>query len=146
MIRIRRLDKFPRSQDVRKALLDNADSPPDGAVAQRRKTGGWGVLLFGTDYTYETAEMARRALLPGGEGSVYVWRRVAADLNRRATRDGSRTDAALALLSQRPDLRPIDAAREVGVDPAAVYRALQRTERSLHCPHCGERLVGYVRA
>lgn len=148
MRRIRRLDKFPRAEDVRRAVQANADAPPLGAVAQRRTAGdAWGVLVYGPDYTYETAEDARRALLPGGQGEVLHWRRATTpDLSRRATQDGSRTDAALALLAERPDLRPIDAARELDIDPSAVYRALQRTERSLHCPHCGERLVGYVRA
>lgn len=48
----------------------------------------------------------------------------------------SRTMQALDLIAEGASVR--DAARQVCVDPAAVYRALQRREDKTVCPCCGQ--------
>ncbi len=126
---LKTLRKFPMADKIAAAVVQNRDLPLDGAMA-RRRGDGWAVYGFGPGWTYETeAEVRDEGYLP--------------DLLTRpaAARDG-RTAEALRLLAANPMLLPVEAARQAGVDPSAVYRALRRTERKHPtCPHCGKPVV-----
>jgi hypothetical protein len=50
----------------------------------------------------------------------------------------SKTQQALELLRQNPELKPYQAAEQVGIQNAAVYQALQRTKGKELCPCCGQ--------
>ena len=48
----------------------------------------------------------------------------------------SRTQQALALLAADPQLTPHAVARQLGLSPSAVYRALARRQDKVVCPCC----------
>lgn len=50
----------------------------------------------------------------------------------------SRTQQAIELLKENPDMTPYEAAAKVGVGNAAVYQALRRTKGKEICPCCGQ--------
>jgi hypothetical protein len=147
---LKTLRKFPMADKIAAAVVQNRDLPLDGAMA-RRRGDGWAVYGFGPGWTYETEAEVREAL-KDGHGEALIWRRLRRrargegylpDLLTRpaAARDG-RTAEALRLLAANPMLLPVEAARQAGVDPSAVYRALRRTERKHPtCPHCGKPVV-----
>lgn len=51
----------------------------------------------------------------------------------------NKTKKALQWLADHPDKKPIDAAREVKIAPATVYKALKAQQRP-RCPTCGHLL------
>jgi uncharacterized protein (DUF4415 family) len=50
----------------------------------------------------------------------------------------SKTQQALELLRNNPDMKPYQAADAVGVQNAAVYQALQRIKGKEQCPCCNQ--------
>lgn len=50
----------------------------------------------------------------------------------------SKTQQALELLKNNPDMKPYQAADAVGIQNAAVYQALQRMKGKPICPCCGQ--------
>jgi hypothetical protein len=50
----------------------------------------------------------------------------------------SKTQQALELLRNNPDMKPYQAAEQVGIQNAAVYQALQRIKGKELCPCCGQ--------
>jgi 2-hydroxychromene-2-carboxylate isomerase len=53
-------------------------------------------------------------------------------------RTAFRTKAALALLEADPAMLPAQAAAAIGLDPAAVYRAIARRKGKEICPCCSQ--------
>lgn len=50
----------------------------------------------------------------------------------------SKTQQALELLRENPDMTPYEAAAKIGIGNAAVYQALRRTKGKTMCPCCGQ--------
>lgn len=50
----------------------------------------------------------------------------------------SKTQQALDLLKDNPEMTPYQAAAAVGVGNAAVYQAIRRTKGKEQCPCCGQ--------
>lgn len=116
---IRELQRLADEGTIEGVLVDASQDPV--------KAHAWGAGCVD-----KRLENARRTLPSATHGWVAGMGRTMV----RVTRPGSRTDIALRILETTPETTPYEAARQAGVDPAAVYRALQRGKT--RCPCCGK--------
>lgn len=138
-IRTRHLTQLPLRRDTLEHLrdvflrgqVDGAVVYFDGTPDQNVKVHAWGPSCVD-----KTEARVLRAI---PVEPAYVWAPRDQDAGSEAPRvkPGSRTARALELLAAGEAPNVNAAAREAGVDAAAVYRARNRGTRTV-CPHCGK--------
>lgn len=126
------VDALPVSAHVIRELQRLADEDTIAGVLVDAGQDPVKVHAWGSGCVDKRLEHALRAL----PSATHGWVVGAGPGLVRATRPGSRTDMALRILETSPETTPYVAARRAGVDPAAVYRALQRGKT--RCPCCGK--------
>ncbi len=128
------LDKLPISSATREALLRDGI---DGAVVWQDRKDATMVSAFGPGCQSGTEELMLDAVRRLLGVVTHVW-------NRSVLPDpvapGSKTAQALALLDNDPKLTPYGAAKRLGINPSAVYRALERRDTRGVCKCCGRPL------
>lgn len=134
VIRTRDASMLPLPKGYTRQLVKLHKAGAIGGAVLYPDGDSWAALAWGRDCAEDTVDGATQA---APRPVSWVWDpSLPKAPTPNATRAGSRTAAAVALLQSGGAPTPHAAAVAAGVSPAAVYRALRRARRPA-CPCCG---------